>query len=151
KGWKDQGIEMDLKALLRGIEDGYAGGKPILNEKECQDVLTAYQKEFSAKSGERAKVAGEKNKKEGEAFLAENAKKPGVQTLPSGLQYKVIQEGTGPKPKLTDKVKAHYRGTLIDGTEFDSSYSRGEPTTFPVTGVIRGWTEALQLMGVGSK
>jgi FKBP-type peptidyl-prolyl cis-trans isomerase FklB len=97
------------------------------------------------------KAQGEKNKKEGEAFLAENKKKEGVKTLPSGLQYKVIKEGTGKSPKATDKVSTHYRGTLIDGTEFDSSYKRGQPATFPVNGVIPGWTEALQLMKVGSK
>jgi FKBP-type peptidyl-prolyl cis-trans isomerase FklB len=96
-------------------------------------------------------MVAEKNKKEGEAFLAENAKKEGVVTLPSGLQYKIIQQGSGRKPKLTDEVTTHYRGTLLDGTEFDSSYKRGEPTSFPVNGVISGWTEALQLMPVGSK
>jgi FKBP-type peptidyl-prolyl cis-trans isomerase len=97
------------------------------------------------------KEVGDKNMKEGEAFLAENKKKEGVVTLPSGLQYKVITAGTGKKPKATDTVTTQYRGTLIDGTEFDSSYKRGQPTTFPVAGVITGWTEALQLMPVGSK
>ena len=151
KNLKDQGVECEAKFLLKGVEDGLAGTKALLTEKEMAEVMAQFRKDYMAKSGERAKNAGEKNKKDGAAFLADNGKKPGVQTLPSGLQYKVIQAGTGPKPKLTDKVKTHYRGTLIDGQEFDSSYSRGEPATFPVTGVIKGWTEALQLMPVGSK
>jgi FKBP-type peptidyl-prolyl cis-trans isomerase FklB len=104
-----------------------------------------------AKENERLNQLAEKNKNDGEAFLAENAKKQGVITLPSGLQYKIIKPGTGRKPKPTDEVTTHYRGTLIDGTEFDSSYRRGEPTSFPVNGVIAGWTEALQLMPVGAK
>jgi FKBP-type peptidyl-prolyl cis-trans isomerase len=100
---------------------------------------------------EKMAKASEKNKKEGEEFLTANKAKPGVVTLPSGLQYKIMQAGTGPKPTATDSVSCNYRGTLIDGTEFDSSYKRGQPTTFPVSGVIKGWTEALQLMPVGSK
>jgi FKBP-type peptidyl-prolyl cis-trans isomerase len=100
---------------------------------------------------EKMQKAGEKNKKEGETFLTANKAKPGVVTLPSGLQYKILQAGTGPKPTATDSVSCNYRGTLIDGTEFDSSYKRGQATTFPVSGVIKGWTEALQLMPVGSK
>ena len=123
----------------------------MLSEEEMRTVMTAFQKEMAAKQAEMMKSQGEKNKKEGEAFLAENKKKEGVKTLASGLQYKVIKEGTGKTPKATDKVSTHYQGTLIDGTEFDSSYKRGEPATFPVNGVIPGWTEALQLMKVGSK
>jgi FKBP-type peptidyl-prolyl cis-trans isomerase FklB len=110
-----------------------------------------FQKEMMAKQGERKKGQAEKNKKEGEEFLTLNKNKPDVITLPSGLQYKVVTKGSGEKPKLTDTVTTQYRGTLIDGTEFDSSYSRGEPATFQVNGVIKGWTEALQLMAVGSK
>jgi FKBP-type peptidyl-prolyl cis-trans isomerase FklB len=112
-----------------------------------QETMAVFQKEMMAKQQEVAT----KNKKEGEAFLVENKKKQGVKTLPSGLQYKVIKEGTGKKPKLGDTVTAHYWGTLIDGTEFDSSYKRGQPANFPVSGVIPGWTEALQLMGEGAK
>jgi FKBP-type peptidyl-prolyl cis-trans isomerase FklB len=106
--------------------------------------MAAFQKEMIAK-------LGEKNKAEGEAFLAENKKKEGVKTLPSGLQYKVIKAGTGKKPKVTDTVTTHYRGTLMNGTEFDSSYRRGQPVSFQVNGVIPGWTEALQLMEEGAK
>jgi FKBP-type peptidyl-prolyl cis-trans isomerase FklB len=113
--------------------------------------MAAFQKEMMAKQQELAKRLGEKNKKEGEAFLSENRKKEGIKALPSGLQYKVVKAGTGKKPKSTDTVTTHYRGTLIDGTEFDSSYRRGQPASFPVSGVIAGWTEALQLMEEGAK
>jgi FKBP-type peptidyl-prolyl cis-trans isomerase FklB len=122
-----------------------------MTEQEVNETLTAFQKEMAAQQAERNKILVEKNKKEGEIFLAENKKKEGVVTLPSGLQYKVIKEGTGETPKLTDTVTVNYSGTLIEGTEFDSSYRRGQPATFPVKGVIAGWTEALQLMKVGSK
>lgn len=148
---KRQAIDVEVDLLLKGLRDGFSGAKTLLTEQEARQILTAFQKEMVAKQKEAAKVLGEKNKKEGEAFLAENKKKPGVVTLPSGLQYKVIKAGSGKKPKATDTVKTHYRGTLIDGTEFDSSYRRGEPATFPVNGVIRGWTEALQLMEEGAK
>ena len=110
----------------------------------------ALQKDVQTKQQEKMKAQAEKNKKDGEAFLAENKKKEGVKTLPSGLQYKVVTEGKGASPKATDTVTVHYKGTLTDGTEFDSSYKRNEPAKFPVKGVIRGWTEALQLMPVGS-
>ena len=144
---KRQSIDIEPAALAKGIKDALAGGKPLLTEQEIQETMGIFQKEMMAKQQEVAN----KNKKEGEAFLAENKKKEGVKTLPSGLQYKVIKEGTGKKPKLADTVTAHYRGTLIDGTEFDSSYKRGQPASFPVSGVIPGWTEALQLMGEGAK
>ena len=114
-------------------------------------TATELQKELMEKQAERNKQLAEKNKTEGEAFLAQNSKKEGVKTLPSGLQYKVIKEGTGKTPKADDTVVTNYRGTSIDGTEFDSSYKRGQPATFPVKGVIAGWTEALQLMKEGSK
>jgi len=149
--FKKQSIAIDPDILMRGIKDGLSGGKSLLTEQEVRDVTTAFQKEMVAKQEELNKKLGEKNKKEGEVFLAENKKKEGVKTLPSGLQYKVIKAGTGKKPKLTDTVTTHYRGTLIDGTEFDSSYRRGQPASFPVTGVIPGWTEALQLMEEGAK
>jgi len=148
---KRQAIDVEVDLLLKGLKDGFSGGKTLLSPEEVRNVLTTFQKEMMAKQKEEARVLGEKNKKEGEAFLAENKKKPGVVTLPSGLQYKVIKAGTGKKPKATDTVKTHYRGTLLDGTEFDSSYRRGGPATFPVKGVIPGWTEALQLMEEGAK
>jgi FKBP-type peptidyl-prolyl cis-trans isomerase FklB len=122
-----------------------------LSEQEIRETMAVFQKEMMARQEELSKKLGEKNKKEGDVFLAENKKKDGVKTLPSGLQYKVVKAGTGKKPKLTDTVTTHYRGTLIDGTEFDSSYRRGQPATFPVNGVIPGWTEALQLMEEGAK
>jgi FKBP-type peptidyl-prolyl cis-trans isomerase FklB len=151
KDFKKQSIDVDPEVLLKGIQDGTSGGKALMTEQEVRETLTAFQKERMAKQEEETKKIGEKNKKEGEAFLAENKKKEGVKTLASGLQYKVIKPGTGKKPKSTDTVTTHYRGTLIDGTEFDSSYSRGQPATFPVHGVIPGWTEALQLMEEGAK
>jgi FKBP-type peptidyl-prolyl cis-trans isomerase FklB len=143
--------DIDLDILMKGFKDALSGAKPVLSEEEMRTVMTAFQKEMSAKQAEMMKSQGEKNKKDGEAFLAENKKKEGVKTLPSGLQYKVIKEGTGKSPKATDKVSTHYQGTLINGTEFDSSIKRGTPAEFPVNGVIPGWTEALQLMKVGSK
>jgi FKBP-type peptidyl-prolyl cis-trans isomerase FklB len=122
-----------------------------MTEEEYKATMTALQKEMMEKQADAARKLAEKNKKEGEAFLAENGKKEGVVTLPSGLQYKVIQSGKGKTPKSTDTVETNYRGTLIDGTEFDSSYKRGQTATFPVNGVIAGWTEALQKMKEGDK
>jgi FKBP-type peptidyl-prolyl cis-trans isomerase FklB len=151
KNFKKQSIDVDPEVLLKGIQDGTSGGKALMTEQEIRDTLTAFQKERMAKQEEETKKLGEKNRKEGETFLAANKKKEGVKTLASGLQYKVIKPGTGKKPKSTDTVTTHYRGTLIDGTEFDSSYNRGQPATFPVHGVIPGWTEALQLMEEGAK
>jgi FKBP-type peptidyl-prolyl cis-trans isomerase FklB len=149
--FKKQSIDIDPDILSRGIKDGLSGAKPLLSEQEAREVMTAFEKEMRSRQQAAQKAAGEKNKKEGEAFLAENKKKAGVKTLPSGLQYRVIKAGTGKKPAATDTVTTHYRGTLIDGTEFDSSYKRGKPATFPVNGVIPGWTEALQLMEEGAK
>jgi FKBP-type peptidyl-prolyl cis-trans isomerase FklB len=148
---KAQGYEADLSLVLLGMEDAIEGGKLLLTDQEVQAVLAESRQVLATRKSERMKAAAETNKAAGPAFLVENAKKPGVVTLPSGLQYKVVKEGAGPKPALTDTVTTHYRGTLIDGKEFDSSYGRGEPTSFPVNGVIKGWTEALQLMPVGSK
>ncbi len=149
--FKKQSIDVDPDILARGLKDVLSGSKTLLSEAEARETMMTFQKDMMAKHAEQMKVQGDKNKKEGEAFLAENKKKEGVKTLPSGLQYKVIKAGTGKKPKATDTVTVNYRGTLIDGTEFDSSYKRGQPATFPVTGVIPGWTEALQLMQEGSK
>ncbi len=151
KNLQRQSIDVDPAILMQGLKDTMAGGKTLLTEQEAQSVLTEMQAEAHKKQEEKMKLAGEANKKEGEAFLAANKTKEGVVTLPSGLQYKIIKAGTGPKPTATDSVVCNYRGTLIDGKEFDSSYKRGEPATFPVNGVIKGWTEALQLMPVGSK
>ena len=149
--FKRQSIDIDPDILGRGIKDGLSGAKPLLSEQETKEVLAAFEKVMRAKQEESRKAIGEKNKKEGEVFLAENKAKEGVKTAPSGLQYKVIKPGTGKKPQATDTVTVHYRGTLADGTEFDSSYRRGKPVTFPVSGVIPGWTEALQLMEEGAK
>lgn len=149
--FKKQSIDVDADILARGMKDALSGSKPLMTDKEIQDTMTAFQKDMMAKQAEKAKALAEKNKKDEEAFLAENKKKEGVKTTSSGLQYKVIKDGEGPMPKATDTVTVNYRGTLIDGTEFDSSYKRGEAATFPVEGGIAGWTEALQLMKVGSK
>ena len=151
KNLKRQSLDLNPDILLKGIKDAFSGEKALMTDQEIAETMTAFQKEMMAKQQETAKKLGEKNKKEGEVFLAENKKKEGVVTLPSGLQYKLIKPGTDKKPKATDTVKAHYRGTLIDGKEFDSSYRRGEPVSFPVNGVIPGWSEALQLMGEGAK
>jgi FKBP-type peptidyl-prolyl cis-trans isomerase len=148
---KSQSIDVDPALVNRGMQDLMLGNKLLISDQEAKDFIAAYQKERAAKVAEEKKKLGEKNKQEGAAFLAENKKKEGVKTLPSGLQYKVIKEGTGKTPKATDTVVTQYKGTLINGTEFDSSYRRNEPATFPVNGIIRGWTEALLLMKEGSK
>jgi len=148
---KKNAIDVDTDLLFKGIKDALTGSKQLLTEQELRETIQTAQKELQVKQQEKMKTLGEKNKKEGEAFLAANKKKKGVKTLPSGLQYKVITEGKGKMPKATDTVTVNYKGTLIDGTEFDSSYKRNEPATFPVNGVIKGWTEALQLMKEGSK
>ncbi|MBI5905975.1 MAG: FKBP-type peptidyl-prolyl cis-trans isomerase [Deltaproteobacteria bacterium] len=148
---KRQAIEVDADALAKGFKDTYTGGKTLLTEEEGKQTILDFQKKMMAKQAEAMKQKADTNKADGEKFLAENGKKEGVKTLASGLQYKEITAGTGKSPKATDTVTTHYKGTLIDGTEFDSSYKRGEPATFPVSGVIPGWTEALQLMKEGSK
>jgi FKBP-type peptidyl-prolyl cis-trans isomerase FklB len=138
---KRQLVDIDLNIVVKGIQDGLSGASPLLSKEEIHETMVALQRELM-----------EKYKKQGEAFLAENKKKKGVTTLPDGLQYKVIKAGTGKKPKADDIVTVNYRGTLTDGTEFDSSYKRGQPATFPVSGgMIKGWTEALQLMQEGAK
>jgi len=148
---KSRSIDVDPDILMRGMKDALAGNKSVLSESEVRETMEAFKQEMTKKQEEDMKIASEKNKKAGEAFLAENKTKEGVKTLPSGLQYKVVTEGTGKTPKATDTVTVNYRGTLVDGTEFDSSYKRGQPATFPVNGVIKGWTEALQLMKEGAK
>ncbi len=144
-------VEVDPAIVLRGLKDALAAGKMLLTEDQARATLTQLQTEVRSKQQEKMKVAGELNKKEGVEFLAANKSKEGVVILPSGLQYKILTEGTGPKPTASDTVVCNYRGTLISGAEFDSSYKRGQPASFPVNGVIKGWTEALQLMPVGSK
>jgi FKBP-type peptidyl-prolyl cis-trans isomerase len=141
---KRDGLNVDTAILLRGIKDALTGAKPLLTDQEAQAVMTALQADLR-------KAQELKGKKEGDEFLATNKTKEGVISLPSGLQYKILQEGTGPKPGATDTVTVNYRGTLLNGTEFDSSYKHGQPATFPVGQIIKGWTEALQLMPVGSK
>src|SRR6266446_4502384 len=141
-----QKVDVNPDILAAGIKDSLAG-KPQLTPEQVKEVMAQFEKDMEAKQ----KQAGEKNKTEGVKFLDDNKKKSDVKTTASGLQYKVIKEGTGAKPKATDTVSVNYRGTLIDGTEFDSSYKRGQPATFPLNGVIKGWTEGLQLMKPGSK
>ena len=148
---KKQSVEVDWNLVSQGLKDSTGTGKTRLTQEEAQAVLTEVQNEVRKQQQEKVKEAGAANKTEGEAFLAANKGKEGVVTLPSGLQYKILTAGTGPKPAATDSVVCNYRGTLINGTEFDSSYKRGQPETFGVSQVIKGWTEALQLMPVGSK
>jgi FKBP-type peptidyl-prolyl cis-trans isomerase FklB len=148
---KRQSVEIDPDLFIQGFKDALSGAKGLMTEAEVRAAITELQNELRKKQMEAMKQLGEKNKKEGEEFLAANKSKEGVVTLPSGLQYKVLTEGSGQKPSPDDTVVCQYRGTLINGTEFDSSYKRNQPTTFPVKGVIKGWTEALQLMPVGSK
>jgi FKBP-type peptidyl-prolyl cis-trans isomerase FklB len=152
--WKRNGFEtndVDLNILLNGLRDSMQNKDALIPEKENRELLTAFQADLRTRREEKRKQLGEKNKIETEKFLAENKTKPGVQVLPDGLQYKILTEGKGPKPATNDTVVVNYRGTLVDGTEFDSSYKRGQPATFRVTGVIKGWSEALQMMPVGSK
>jgi FKBP-type peptidyl-prolyl cis-trans isomerase FklB len=153
-----QAVELDQAILLRGMKDALAGGKTLLTDDEVKAALGQLQADVRTRQQEKMKVEQEKmevaakeNKKEGNEFLEANKTKEGVVTLPSGLQYKILTEGTGPKPAATDSVSCNYRGTLLNGTEFDSSYKRGQPLSIQVNGVIKGWTEALQLMPVGSK
>jgi FKBP-type peptidyl-prolyl cis-trans isomerase FklB len=151
KSMHKDSVDIDPSILLRGLRDGLAGGKPLLTDDEARAVMVTLQSEMRKRQEEKMLVQGGANKKEGEVFLADNKTKDGVVTLASGLQYKILKEGTGPKPVAADTVVCNYKGTLLDSTEFDSSYKRGQPATFPVSGVIKGWTEALQLMPVGSK
>ena len=151
RNFKQQGIEFDADILMKGFKDQSSGGKLLMTEDDIRATLNAYQSEMMQKRAQAMKAAAEENKKIGEAFLAENGKKEGVVTLPSGLQYKILKTGDGRKPTEADTVECNYRGTLINGTEFDSSYRTGKPATFKVTGLIAGWTEALKLMPAGSK
>jgi len=148
---KRQGVKFNPEALARGVQDAVSGVKPLMTQEEMSQLLVELKRKIVAGQQEEMKKVAEKNAAQGKAFLSENEKKKGVKTLASGLQYKVMKEGTGGVPKAADKVTVHYRGTLIDGNEFDSSYARNKPATFQVDQVIPGWTEALQLMKAGSK
>ncbi len=150
-GLKRQPLGVDPAIVARGLRDAMSGGKTLLTEQEVQAALQQLRSDMDKQQQQKAGTEGLANRKQGEEFLSANKSKPGVQTLPDGLEYKILKEGSGPKPTANDTVTVNYRGTLISGKEFDSSYKRGQPATFPVGGVIRGWTEALQLMPVGSK
>lgn len=150
-GLKQQSIDVDPDIMAKGIKDSLSEGKTLMTDQEMQEVMSDFSKKMAMKQADRQLALAEKNKTEGETFLAENKVKEGVKILPSGLQYKVIKEGTGKSPKATDGVVAHYQGTRIDGTEFDSSYKRNEPATFKLDQVIKGWTEALMMMREGAK
>ncbi len=149
--WKSRGADVDWDAYLKGVRDAQGGIKPLLPDAEIKEALQSFQAETQKAYEEKQKIEGEKNKVAGEKFLADNKAKEGVKATASGLQYKVVKEGSGAKPTASDKVTVHYTGTLIDGKKFDSSVDRGQPATFPLNGVIKGWTEGLQLMTVGSK
>jgi FKBP-type peptidyl-prolyl cis-trans isomerase len=152
RNFKRQGIEVDADVVIKGLRDALSGQKLLMTDEELQKTMTAFQVEMRQKQAAAMKLAAEKNKKEGDAFLAENKTKEGVVTLPSGLQYKILKAGTGKRPTDADTVECNYRGTLIDGSEFDSSYKRNQPATFKIAGgSIPGWSEALKLMPVGSK
>jgi FKBP-type peptidyl-prolyl cis-trans isomerase FklB len=147
RNFKKQNVELNPDALVAGVKDAVSGKKPALDEAQEREAMMNFQKEMMDKQ----KAMGEKNEADGKKFLDDNKKKDGVKTTASGLQYKVMKEGNGPQPKASDTVTVDYKGTLIDGTEFDSSYKRGQPATFPLNGVIKGWTEGLQLMKTGGK
>jgi FKBP-type peptidyl-prolyl cis-trans isomerase FklB len=151
KGLHRDAIDVDPNFILQGLKDGMADGKMLMTDEQAQQSLMALQAEVRAQQETKRKQEAVDNQKAGEAFLAANKSKPGVVTTADGLQYKIITQGTGAKPTLDDVVTVNYKGSLINGKEFDSSYKRGEPATFPVRGVIKGWTEALQLVPVGTK
>jgi FKBP-type peptidyl-prolyl cis-trans isomerase FklB len=146
---KADNLDVDAKLIAAGIADALSGAEPKLNPQEFQQVMQAFQAEMEKRMETERATAGTTNKQKGAEFLAANAKAPGIKTLPSGIQYKEIKAGDGPMPKETDTVRVHYEGTLIDGTVFDSSYERGQPATFPLNRVIKGWTLAVQQMNVG--
>lgn len=148
---KDVPREIDFDIFVRGIKDTYSGRIMLLTEEEALKIKQDFVREIQTEAIQKMNMLKEKNKRDGEVFLAENKKKRGVITTSSGLQYEVLKKGAGASPKLEDRVKVHYSGKLIDGTEFDSSYKRSEPVTFPLNGVIQGWGEGLQLMKVGGK
>jgi len=148
---KRQSIDINRDVFIQGFKDAYGEDTTQLSSDEMKNVIMAFQQQQRLQREEQAKQIAKKNKQEGEAYLEAHAREPGVVALPSGLQYKILQAGNGPTPTINDRVRVHYKGMLLDGTVFDSSYDRGQPATFGVGRVIRGWTEALQLMKVGSK
>ena len=148
---KQNDVNANSDLIVKGLRDGMTGANGMLTDAEMQSTMQEFQKQVQAQQEAKQKVVGEKNKTEGEAFLAKNKARAGVKTTASGLQYEVEKEGTGPTPKATDTVTVNYKGTLMDGTTFDSSYDRGQPATFVLNQVIPGWTEGVQLMKVGSK
>ena len=148
---KQNDVDANSDLIVKGLRDGLGGGTGMLTDAEMQSTMQEFQKQVQSQQEAKQKVIGEKNKTEGEAFLAKNKARAGVKTTASGLQYEVEKEGTGPAPKATDTVTVNYKGTLMDGTTFDSSYDRGQPATFVLNQVIPGWTEGVQLMKVGSK
>ena len=148
---KTQKVDIDLDVYVLGIRDALGGTHPRLSQNEIRATVAEFQNRLSAARQKENREAAEKNLADGKAFLEENKKKDGVVTLPSGLQYQVLTEGSGRLPKATDTVTVNYRGTLVDGTEFDSSYTRGQPATFQVGKVVQGWAEGLQLMKEGSR
>ena len=149
--FRKQGLEIDPDMLMTGLRAAMNGEASLLNPEESREAMSNFQREMAATQQAKQAGAASENKRAGATFLLENGRRPEVITLPSGLQYEVLSEGSGPRPTRADQVTTHYHGTLIDGTVFDSSYERGEPATFPVSGVISGWTQALQLMPIGSK
>ena len=151
KSFKSQEFEANISVLVKGIEDVQAGREPVIPESEVKEIMMAHQRKVMAKLQEKKRIEGEANAAKGKEFLAQNKANEGVVELPSGLQYKVLTEGTGKTPVSDSRVKVNYRGTLLDGTEFDSSYKRNTPAEFAVNGVIKGWTEALLLMKEGAK
>ncbi|MFU8819266.1 MAG: FKBP-type peptidyl-prolyl cis-trans isomerase [Desulfurivibrio sp.] len=146
-----QGMEIDADLLALGIKDAVGRAEPLLSDEEMQEAIVAFQGEMLSRQEEMMSELSAENLRAGQAFLAENADREGVISLPSGLQYRVVEQGEGVSPAATDRVSVHYEGRLVDGTVFDSSLERGEPAVFPVAGVISGWTEALQLMSEGAK
>ncbi len=151
KGLQKDAVDIDPNIFARGLKDGMAGGKTLMTEEEATAAINVLKAAVKKNQEAKMQLAGDANKKEGDAFLAANKTKEGVVTLPSGLQYKILTAGDGAKPTAADSVVCNYKGTLINGKEFDASSKHGGPATFPVGGVIKGWTEALQLMPVGSK
>lgn len=149
--FKQQSINITLEPLMAGIKDALLNRKPMMTEAEIKATMEGFRRQMTEKMNQKKASEAGKNLEQGQAFLSQNGKKDGIVTTASGLQYEIVKKGTGPKPKATDTVVTHYTGTLLDGKVFDSSYKRNAPATFPVNGVIKGWTEALQLMETGSK
>jgi FKBP-type peptidyl-prolyl cis-trans isomerase FklB len=151
KNFKTRAMDIDLDILFQGLRDAQGSGQPLLSNEEIQKTMTQFQQDMMKVEQEKRMGQAMANKAKEDAFLKKNAMEPGIKVTTSGLQYRVISNGSGPLPKVNDTVKVHYRGTLLDGSEFDSSYKRNQPAVFPLNGVIKGWTEALQMMKVGSK